>query len=52
MKTACEIPAFNIFCTIRILTEVIIVSSIIKMDDHSHDSTWFCGFCYYDLLDE
>lgn len=21
------------------------------MDDHSHDSTWFCGFCYYDLLD-
>lgn len=17
------------------------------MDDHSHDSTWFCGFCYY-----
>ena len=21
------------------------------MDDHSHDSSWFCGFCYYDLLD-
>ena len=21
------------------------------MADHSHDSGWFCGFCYYDLLD-